>query len=269
MSKVFEIASGTNEGRLRKGSPNEDSINIMDPGPLDKKPPLLILADGMGGQAGGTLASKTVVETLGNDFKKNHRSLSPREILESGVQRAFTTIQKKGEKNQQLSRMGSTVVAAILDDHKIHVINVGDSRLYIFRGKEIRQISYDQSIVADMLRNGEITEAEASNHPRKNELTMSISARREEVTPYYVEETLESKDVIILCSDGLWGCLPTSLIRAVSCQMRPKQAVKKLIELANGAGGPDNISIIIARRKGTPLEIVNEAGEEIDEELEI
>ena len=122
----------------------------------------------------------------------------------------------------------------------------GDSRLYLCREKGIRQASYDQSIVADMLRQGEITEAEAANHPRKNELTMSISARRETVTPYYAEETLEPNDVIILCLDGLWGLLPAGLIRAVSCQMNPKQAVKKLIELANGAGGPDNISIIIA-----------------------
>jgi PPM family protein phosphatase len=259
MSHTFEIASGTNEGRLRKGSPNEDSIRVINPGLFSKKPPLLILADGMGGQAGGTLASKMVVETLGNEFEKNYFKSTPREILDHGVQSAYSIIREKGKKNEQLSRMGSTVVAAILEDQKIHVINAGDSRLYISREKGIRQISYDQSIVADMLRQGEITEAEAVNHPRKNELTMSISARRETVTPYYAEETLEMNDVIILCSDGLWGSLPAGLIRAVSCQMNPKRAVKKLIELANGAGGPDNISIIIARIKGSQLEIVDEA----------
>ena len=121
MSNTFDIASGTNEGRLRKGSPNEDSIRIINPGLFSKNPPLLILADGMGGQAGGTLASQMVVETLGNEFEKNYFKSTPREILDNGVQNAFSIIQEKGEKNEKLSRMGSTVVAAILDDQKIHV----------------------------------------------------------------------------------------------------------------------------------------------------
>ena len=102
---------------------------------------------------------------------------------------------------------------------------------------------------------GEITEEEAFRDPEKNKLTMSINARRAEVIPYFAEQALEINDVILLCTDGLWGTVPINLIRAVTCQLKPRQAVKKLIYLANGFGGPDNISVIIARRKGSLLEI--------------
>ena len=98
----------------------------------------------------------------------------------------------------------------------------------------------------------------------KNKLTMSINARRAEVIPYFAEQALEINDVILLCTDGLWCTVPINLIRAVSCQLKPHQAVQKLVDLANGFGGPDNISVIIARRKGSPLEVDN-GNEERDE----
>jgi len=87
---------------------------------------------------------------------------------------------------------------------------------------------------------------------------MSISAHRVEVIPYFAEQMLELNDVILLCTDGLWGTVPINLIRAVTCQLKPRQAVKKFVDLANGFGGPDNISVIITRRKGSLLEIEND-----------
>jgi protein phosphatase len=264
MPGLFEIASATHVGRRRQGSPNQDSIDVISPGLFRPRIPLLIVADGMGGHAGGALASKIVVETFEQSYPKYFQKLPPRKILEESLLLAHQTVRAAGQTDQQLSDMGSTVVAAILEKQHLYMINVGDSRLFLFRNQHILQISLDQSIVAEKVRQGEITEEEASRDPQKNKLTMSVSARRDEVTPFLTEQALEFNDVILLCTDGLWGSVPINLIRAATCQLKPRQAVKKLVSLANGFGGPDNISVIIARRKGSPLEVDND-NEERDE----
>jgi PPM family protein phosphatase len=262
MLNFFETASSTHVGEARQDSPNQDSIKIIRSGLFHRRLPLLIIADGMGGHTGGALASKIVVDTFEKSYLKNYSKLSPVEILEESVRDAHQAIRMAGQKDQHLSTMGSTVVAAILSDSQLHLINVGDSRLYLFRERKIQQISFDQSIVAEKVRRGEITEEEAYNHPQKNQLTMSINAHRDTVTPYCAEQSLETNDVILLCSDGLWGSVPTNLIRAVACQLKPKIAVKKLIGLANESGGPDNISVIIARQRGSILETGDEEEED-------
>lgn len=258
MPYLFEIASATHVGRRRQASPNQDSIGIFLPGLFRPRLPLLIVADGMGGHAGGALASKIVVETFERSYRKYSPKSSPQEFLEEALSQAHHTIRAEGQKDQQLSTMGSTVVAAILENQHLYLINVGDSRLYLFRDQQIQQLSFDQSVVAEKVRRGEITEGDAYHHPQKNQLTMSIGAHRAEVIPYFAEQMLELNDVILLCTDGLWGTVPINLIRAVTCQLKPRQAVKKLVDLANGFGGPDNISVIIARKKGSLLEIEND-----------
>lgn len=261
MLKLFDIASARDVGKIRKGSSNQDSIKIIDRGLFQRKAPFLILADGMGGHAGGALAGEIVVETFRRAYLKSKKNISPREFLEDAVLHAHHAVRDASQKSPELNAMGSTVVAAILENDHLHCINVGDSRLYVFKEKQICQVSFDQSVVADKVRCNEITIEEAFTHPERNKLTMSIIARREVVVPCYAEQALEFNDVILLCSDGLWGVVPEKLIRAAACQLKPADAVKKLINLANGFGGPDNISLIIARRVGSVLETNDESDE--------
>jgi protein phosphatase len=102
--------------------------------------------------------------------------------------------------------------------------------------------------VALQVRAGLLTEDEARTHPSRNRLNMAITARRPEIKSYLARETLEENDIIVLCSDGLWGVVPETLIWAAATELPPSVAVKKLISLANRRQGPDNISVIIARR---------------------
>lgn len=258
MFGYFEIAAATHVGKTRRATPNQDSIKVLKPVFFRYQPPLLIVADGMGGEAGGAQASKIVIDSLKRTYLKTYPKLSPRETLEESVLQAHQAICVASQKNQRLSNMGSTVVAAILENQHVLVINVGDSRLYIFRERQAHQVSLDQSVVAEKVRRGEITEEETLHHPQKNQLSMSITARRENVIPNYTEHSLDFNDVILLCSDGLWGTVPESLMCAIACQLKPSLAVRKLIDLANKMGGPDNISVIIARRKGSKLETGDE-----------
>ena len=255
----YEIAFASDAGKTRQDSGNQDAVRIVEPSLFSRRPPLMVIADGMGGHAGGELASYCVVDAFANSYKKKHPSLAPKELLEVAIRHAHDKIRLKGRKNDRLSDMGSTVVAAILEEKALHMVNVGDSRLYLFHEQNLVQISYDQSLVADKVRQGEITADEARNHPERNRLTMSISAHRKEVVNYYAKQSLEFNDVVLLCSDGLWGVVPETYIRATACQLPPQRAVKKLINLANSMGSPDNISVIIARRVGSSLEQDDEA----------
>jgi protein phosphatase len=129
--------------------------------------------------------------------------------------------------------------------------NVGDSHIYRIRTNTIEQISYDHSMVAELVRNGLINGEEALKHPQRSRLTMSISARREQITPFFLEFPIESGDRFLLCSDGLWSVVPEALILATALQYPPQTAAHRLVELANRAGGPDNISVIIAAPRAT------------------
>ena len=129
------------------------------------------------------------------------------------------------------------------------VVNVGDSRAYLLRGSEIRQISQDQSWVADQVRRGLLSVEEARQHPKRNRLTMSVSAKRPTVTPVTTEVELAKQDIILLCSDGLWGSVPNSLIWAAANEFPPQEAADRLVAFANTSQGPDNISVIIARQQ--------------------
>jgi protein phosphatase len=144
--------------------------------------------------------------------------------------------------------MGSTLVAAVLEEHTLHLLNIGDSRAYLLRGKNILQVSQDHSWVALQVQAGLLTAEEARTHPNRNRLNMAITAKRPEIKPYLTRKTLQPEDILVLCSDGLWGVVPETLIWAAATELPPDIAVKKLISLANRQQGPDNISVIIARR---------------------
>ena len=115
----------------------------------------------------------------------------------------------------------------------------------------MRRISEDQTWVEAQIRAGVLTEEEARSHPNRNRLLMAITAKRTEVSSYKTQEQLEPDDIILLCSDGLWGVVPESLIAAAAKELPPQVAADKLVTLANNSKGPDNISVIIARQHGS------------------
>jgi len=245
----FEFGSACDVGRKRSGEPNQDALEVVLSGSRDNwHPPLLIVADGLGKHLGGALASKLVIQAFKQEFVNTRHPTDYLALMERSVRMAHMAVREQGAKDPRLSNMGSTIVAVTLDQDMLYLLNVGDSRAYIFRGKNIKQISQDQSWVAVQVRAGMLTEQEARTHPSRNRLNMAITARRPEIKPYLVKEELEKDDIVVLCSDGLWGVIPESMIWAAAIELPPEIAVKKLVDLANRSQGPDNISVIIARR---------------------
>ena len=234
-------------GKKRKDRENQDAVGVFLPNFFFRQPPLLIVADGMGGYAGGELASRLVV----NGFNKIHRRTknfdSPEAILNDSVGFAHELIKRRAQKKPELHSMGSTVVVATIFDEKLSVLNVGDSRAYIIANDQMIQLSVDQSWVGEQMSQDLLTPEQARKHKQKNRLTMSISAKREEIEPNFYQTDLAVEDIVVLCSDGLWGMVPDLLIKSVVMQLHPQEAADKLVELANANGGVDNISVIVAR----------------------
>lgn len=245
----FEIGYACDVGRKRSGEPNQDAVEVVLPGSRGKwHPPLLLVADGLGKHFGGAIASKLVIRAFKEEFLNAAHPADYPALLERCVHTAHKAVRAQGANDPKLANMGSTLVAVALHQSTLHLLNVGDSRAYILRGKNIMQVSQDQSWVALQVRAGILTEEEARSHPSRNRLNMAITARRPDIKPYLASEHLEENDIIVLCSDGLWGVVPETLIWAAASELPPDVAVNKLVSLANRRQGPDNISVIIARR---------------------
>lgn len=247
---MLEFGKALDIGKTRLGKKNQDNLKIIR---RWSKRPLLVIADGMGGYEGGAEASRLVIKTFQRTYKVRVGDSNITQDLLKAISVAHNRIIQRSKSSENLSKMGSTVVAVAVDKKKnlLHIANVGDSRAYLITREAIRQISYDHSEVAELLRNGMITPEEAQNYKRKNVLTMSLSGSRPEgsLTPFLQTESFPKDCVILLCSDGLWGPVEESLIHLIALEYAPQAAAERLVKMANMNGGPDNISVLIARRK--------------------
>lgn len=259
MKPEYQIGSALDVGIKRRENPNQDAIGLALPNLLFRNPPLFVLSDGMGGYNGGEIASRLAVNAIIKSYRRSRiKNEGYLPVLESGIGIAHKLITRKSKSKKELEAMGCTIVAAILTESQIHIANVGDSRAYLISPTEITQISYDHSRVAEFVRAGLITELEALNHPKRNELTLSLTGRRSEAPPFLASVNWEIEDALLLCSDGLWGPVTESQIHAVVTEMEPQAAADKLVALANTNRGPDNISVIIARHEGVKLPLKEE-----------
>lgn len=258
----FEFGFGCDVGRKRKAEPNQDAVEVVLPSAGEKwHPPLLIVADGLGRYFGGSIASQLVVKAFKEEFKRAHHPTNYLQLMEHCLHVAHEAVRAHGVEDSKLGLMGSTVVAVTLMGKQLYLLNVGDSRAYIIHDKMMRQISEDQTWVEAQVRAGILTKEEARSHPNRNRLTMAITAKRTEIKSYMVAEQLAPNDIVLLCSDGLWGVIPETFIWAAAKELSPQVAANKLIALANNSQGPDNISVIIASPKGAHQKSSLSAGE--------
>ena len=243
----FLIGSACNVGRKRKS--NQDALDVLLPSDGIDLPPLLIVADGMGGHLGGETASRIVVEKFREVYIQLQPPLDADWVWRTCVERTHQEIRERSARDADLRGMGSTVVATFIQPGRVDLVNVGDSRAYLAQKHGLLQISTDQSWVMDQVRMGQLTLEEARTHKKRNQLSMALSANRLAVSPVLNVTPFERDDVLLLCSDGLWGVVPETLIWAALNEFEPQKAADKLVMLANQSGGPDNISVIVAQRK--------------------
>ncbi len=245
------VAAGkTDVGQVR--STNQDSFLI------DEKERLYIVADGMGGHAGGEIASSLCVQEVAKSIRDHKSTFHGKEtrthpdpkisnVLANSINHASTKIYEKALEDPSLKGMGTTATVLKVVDGFAYVAHVGDSRCYLLRCGFIYQVTNDHSLVSEQVRAGILTKEEAELHHLRNVITRSVGYQEEED----VDTTslqLEDGDLLLLCSDGLHGKVPDKEISNLTKELET-EAVGKLIQLANERGGDDNITVVIVRVK--------------------
>lgn len=238
MIKTFSV---TNIGRKRKL--NQDYVYTSERA-VGHLPNLFIVADGMGGHKAGDYASKLAVTTMVEEIGRAEEN-EPECLLRKAIEAANTLVKGSAEKAPELEGMGTTVVAAVCDGKKLSVANVGDSRLYVVSGHEIRQITRDHSWVEEMVRRGGLGREEARNHPDKNIITRAVGAENYVKIDFFSVE-LKEGDMILMCTDGLTNMLDDEEIRMILDGARDiVEKAEELVRRANENGGKDNISVVL------------------------
>lgn len=202
------------------------------------------VADGMGGHQGGETASRVAVQVLKNALRGK---LPDRRALEMGMEAANRRIFEMARHDSALNGMGTTVTLLWEDGERILVGHVGDSRAYRLRAGELRQMTQDHSIVAELLRNNVITAEMARSHPYRNVITRAVGVDPA-VTPDVSCEDKRAGDVWLVCSDGLYNMVPDDVLKkTLEESENDERAADRLLELALEAGGTDNITFVICR----------------------
>lgn len=250
----MRIVSGgvTDLGRVRTN--NEDCFRIVEP--LN----LFVLSDGMGGEAHGEVASALAVETIvkycmdpqgdaavpsGVNFEPGWSEKTKR--LTTAVHLANKSIYESAEAHPEQHGMGATLTAAWADGPRLSVAHVGDSRLYLLRGGTLQQLTSDHSLVAEQVRRGILTAAEAEESEMQSVLLRALGAVPE-IEVDTDEHALFARDILMLCCDGLTRMVTEPEIAGtLQAETDPTKAAEQLIALANERGGVDNITVIVAR----------------------
>jgi protein phosphatase len=252
--KARKIGMLTDVGQVRPV--DEDSILAADlsfgVNSESSKFLLLAVADGMGGHAKGEEASKIALNAIARAVIPDLLNNTPfTKILEKGIQNANQDILDYTAKNPEASGMGTTSVCAVVKDNQIHLANVGDSRAYRVSDDEICRVTKDHSYVQALIDEGEITEEQAREHPRKNEITRAVGIMPS-IEVDTMKLTLDSDESLLLCCDGVIAHLSDDDIhKIIRDSPDPQTACQEIVDMANERGGSDNISLIILSSEGS------------------
>lgn len=234
---MTELRSGSATDVGRRRNLNQDMV-------LEAHP-IFAVADGMGGHQGGEVASLTAIEALRDAFHRDAGAVG----LEEAITAANAAVADKARSSSDLRSMGTTLAVVALvddgDDELLAVGNIGDSRIYLMRNGELTQLTDDHSLPQELFRQGQLTEAEAANDPRRNIVTRVLGPSfgegpdMQNLIPYV-------GDRIVICSDGLYNEVDDAGIATVLRKVGdPKEAARRLVDEANANGGADNISVIV------------------------
>jgi PPM family protein phosphatase len=246
----IELASLSDVGCQRQN--NEDRYSYWEPESEEeflRKGRLAIVADGIGGYEGGQEASRIAVETVEQVYASTLDN-DPQASLNTGFLAAHQRIQEQARKDPAFHGMGTTCTAIALLGNNLYYAHVGDSRLYMVRDGSISLLTRDHSYVSRLVEDGILSPEEAESHPQRHILTAALGSGAEvfpETPPKPI--ALEKDDVLILCTDGLWGVVGESELRNAAGSP-PEQACKDLVASAKQRGGPDNITVQLLKLTG-------------------
>lgn len=215
-----------------------------------RKYAVLAIADGVGGQRAGEIASQTAIRNLESELVASASEAEPPiqlATLERAVRRANQAVFELSLTEERFRGMGTTLTAVLATMDELLVAHVGDSRLYLVRAGLAQQLTADHSLVCELVKTGELTAAEAKTHPQRNVLTRAIGIERQVEVDLFCQPLIKD-DVILLASDGLFTLLTDQVIADYimgTCDLQI--AADQLVQAANDLGGYDNISVVLAR----------------------
>lgn len=239
----MKIHSKSDIGLVRKT--NEDSCNS---GILPDGAAWAVVCDGMGGANGGNVASSIAVDRISEKILSSYRDEEDagfiRELITSAIFSANEAVHEKAGRDKTLNGMGTTVVVVIASSGVAYIAHAGDSRAYLISSDGIRRLTTDHSVVQEMVDKGDLTEQEAKKHPQKNIITRALGVEPS-VRVDYSENRFPEGSLLLICTDGLTNYIDEEEIFRLSRECGADELTEKLVALAKGAGGGDNITVTV------------------------
>ena len=237
----MKIVAKTDKGRVRDS--NQDAYAV---GEFPDEVAWAVVCDGMGGEAGGNIASalavKVISDKINASYRENMKDSSIKNMLHSALVAANMEVFDMADSNSDLHGMGTTVVCAIVKDSKAFIAHAGDSRAYVYDGR-LMQVTTDHSLVQKLLDSGRITKEEAEHHPYKNRITRAIGVDKN-IEIDFDEIELNDDDVLILCTDGLSNYVTDDELIGEVQDGKYYAFADRLVKKANFNGGGDNVTVV-------------------------
>lgn len=238
----MKIVAKTDKGLIR--SSNQDAYAV---GELPGEVAWAVVCDGMGGEAGGNIASalavKVISEKITSAYNEKMRDASIKNLLDSAISAANIEVYDMAYSRPDLQGMGTTVVAVIVRDKTAFIAHAGDSRAYIVNGDIIQQITTDHSLVQNLVDRGEITAEQAQHHPKKNLITRAVGVEKR-IDIDFSEIDLNDNETLILCTDGLSNYVSNNEMIDDIKDGQYYAFADRLVKRANKNGGGDNITVV-------------------------
>ncbi len=242
----MKIAAKTDKGKVRES--NQDAYAV---GELPGEVVWAVVCDGMGGAAGGNIASALAVKVISDKisaaYRENMSDSSIKNMLHSALVAANIEVYDMADTQPELHGMGTTVVCVILKDDQVYIAHAGDSRAYISHNGDLEQVTVDHSLVQDLVSKGKITPEEALNHPNKNLITRAIGVDKS-IEIDFNQIDFNENDMLILCTDGLSNFVSTQEIANEISDGKYYAFADRLVKKANNNGGGDNITVVAIAR---------------------
>lgn len=238
----MKIVARTDVGLFRDN--NQDAYAVCE---LSDSAVFAVVCDGMGGAAEGALASSEAVKTIKSHvaerFNDGMSDISVKSLLVSAVESANKSVYDLSLTDEKYEGMGTTVVAALVANSYVYIAHAGDSRAYKISGEAVTQLTRDHSVVQRMIETGQITAQEAEAHPDKHIITRALGVD-ENIRVDFCQESFDSGDLLILCSDGLTNYIEPDDLLNLTSDGHYFDYAERLVNLANKNGGGDNITVV-------------------------
>lgn len=238
----MKIVAKTDKGLIRES--NQDAYAV---GELPGEVAWAVVCDGMGGAAGGNIASALAVKVISDKitscYNQKMRDSSIFNLLDSAITAANIEVYDMADSQRDLKGMGTTVVCAIVRQDTVFIAHAGDSRAYVAGDSEVKQLTTDHSMVQDLIDRGKITAEEAEHHPNKNIITRAVGVDKR-IKIDFDQFDLEDNQTLILCTDGLSNYVSTTELLEDIKDGQYYAFADRLVKRANNNGGGDNITVV-------------------------